>query len=87
MINGRFKVDVDTIDFGHIIGEVELTRTLQYANGEHGEEEEKELKEKMDQEIKAFMQSYPQAFPARRPLGKPSAYFHSRDRTEFCGRR
>jgi thiamine-triphosphatase len=79
MIDGRFKVDVDTTDFGHIVGEVELTRTLQYANGEHGEEEEekeKKLKEKMDQEIKAFMQSYPQAFPAGRPLGKLSAYFH-----------
>ena len=79
MIDGRFKVDVDTTDFGHIIGEGELTRTLQCANGEHGEEEEekgKKLKEKMDQEIKAFMQSYPQAFPAGRPLGKLSAYFH-----------
>jgi len=54
---------------------VELTRTLQYANGEHGEEEEKKL-EKMDQEIKAFMQSYQQAFPAGRPLGKLIAYFH-----------
>jgi thiamine-triphosphatase len=90
MIDGRFKVDVDTTDFGHVVGEVELTRTLQYANGEHGEEEEeeeKELKVKMDQEIKAFMQSYPQAFPAGRPLGKLSAYFHRPDRTESCGRR
>ena len=79
MIDGRFKVDVDTTDFGHTVGEVELTRTLQYTNGEHGDEEkevEKRLKEKMDQEIKAFMQSYPQAFPAGRPLGKLSAYFH-----------
>lgn len=70
---------MDTTDFGHIVGEVELTRTLQYANGKYGEqaeEEEKKLKEKMDQEIKAFMQSYPQAFPAGRPLGKLSAYIH-----------
>jgi hypothetical protein len=49
MIDGRFKVDVDITDFGHIVGEVELTRTLQYANGEYGEEKQ----------IKAFMQSYP----------------------------
>jgi thiamine-triphosphatase len=87
IIDGRFKVDVDTTDFGHIIGEVELTRTLQYANGEHGEEEEKGLREQMDQEIKAFMQSYPQAFPAGRPLGKLSAYFQRLGRTESCGRR
>jgi len=78
MIDGRFKVDVDTTDFGHIVGEVELTGTLRYANGEHSEEEEEEekkLKQKMDQDIKVFMQSYPQAFPAGRPLGKLSAYF------------
>lgn len=77
MIDGRFKVDVDIIDFGHIVGEVELTGTLRYANGEHGEEEEQEekkLKQKMDQDIKAFMRSYLQAFPAGRPLGKLSAY-------------
>lgn len=79
MVDGRFKVDIDTTDFGHTVGEVELTRTLQYANGEHGEgreEKETKMKEKMDQEIKAFMQSYPQAFPVGRPLGKLSAYFH-----------
>jgi thiamine-triphosphatase len=74
MMDGRFKVDVDTTDFGHMVGEVELTETLRSANGEHGEEEEK-LKQEMDQDIKAFMQSYPQAFPAGRPLGKLSAYF------------
>jgi thiamine-triphosphatase len=77
MMDSRFKVDVDTTDFGHMIGEVELTGTLRYANGENGEEEEEreKLKQKMDQDIKAFMQSYPQAFPAGRPLGKLSAYF------------
>lgn len=79
IMDGKFKVDVDTTDFGHIVGEVELTGTLRYANGEHGEEEEereKKLKQEMDQDIKAFMQSYPEAFPAGRPLGKLSAYFH-----------
>jgi thiamine-triphosphatase len=79
MMDGRFKVDVDITNFGHIVGEVELTRTLRYTNSEHGEEEEereKKLKQEMDQDIKAFMQSYPEAFPAGRPLGKLSAYFH-----------
>jgi thiamine-triphosphatase len=43
IMDGRFKVDVDTTDFGHVVGEVELTRTLRSANGgygEYGEEEE-----------------------------------------------
>jgi thiamine-triphosphatase len=77
IMNGRFKVNVDTTDFGHMVREVELTRTLRAANGEHGEEEEEreKLKQEMDRDIKAFMQSYPQVFPAGRPLGKLSAYF------------
>ncbi|RDL36243.1 Uncharacterized protein BP5553_06855 [Venustampulla echinocandica] len=73
MIDGSFKVDVDTTDFGNTVGEVELTRTLRYADGEEGETN---IREKMDQEIRAFMQSCPQAFPAGRPLGKLSAYFN-----------
>jgi len=71
IIEGSYKVDVDTTDFGHIVGEVELTRILQDAD----EEEEAGLTEKMDQDIKAFMQSCPQAFPTGRPVGKLSAYF------------
>ncbi|KFY03039.1 hypothetical protein V490_00333 [Pseudogymnoascus sp. VKM F-3557] len=73
MIDGKFKVDVDKTDFGHTVGEVELTKTLKYVNKE--EEKLKELKEQMDQEIKLFMQFYPQAFPVGRPVGKLSAYF------------
>ncbi|KAI9778575.1 MAG: hypothetical protein M1839_007968 [Geoglossum umbratile] len=80
MIDGRFKVDVDTTDFGHTVGEVELTKTLQDANDKRGEEEEAILKERMDRDIQDFMKSYPQAFPAGRPLGKLSAYFEARDR-------
>jgi thiamine-triphosphatase len=75
IIDGSFKVDVDTTDFGHIVGEVELTKTLRYTDDE---EEETKLRDEMDQEIKAFMQSCPQAFPAGRPLGKLSAYFDQR---------
>jgi thiamine-triphosphatase len=85
MIDGRFKIDVDRTDFGHVVGEVELTATLQYAIGQHGEVEEERqriLREKMDQEIEVFMQSYPQAFPAGRPLGKLSAYFQRQGRLE-----
>ncbi len=58
---------------------MELIGTLWYTNSEYGEEEEereKKLKQEIDQDIKAFMQSYPEAFPARCLLGKLSAYFH-----------
>lgn len=78
LLDGKFKVDVDTTDFGHVVGEVELTRNLKYADGEDTKDEkEKEgiLKEKMNQEIEDFMRAHPQAFPAGRPLGKLSAYF------------
>ncbi|KAH8803477.1 CYTH-like domain-containing protein [Xylogone sp. PMI_703] len=84
MLDGRFKVDIDETDFGHIVGEVELTETLERVSSEHdgkGEKEESRLKEEMDQDIETFMQSYPRAFPPGRPLGKLSAYF------DWLGRR
>jgi thiamine-triphosphatase len=57
MMDGKFKVDVDTIDFGHIVGKVELTRIFRFANGEHSKEEEEreKLKQEIDYDIKAFM--------------------------------
>lgn len=49
MMDGRFKVDVDIIDFGYMVREVELTETFRSANGEYGEEKEGEkLKQEMD---------------------------------------
>ena len=68
---GSFKVDVDTIDFGHMVGEVELIEPsgLPMANMAK-KRKGKSWKQEMDQDIKAFMQSYPQAFPAERPFGK-----------------
>ena len=83
MIDSRFKVNVNTTDFERIVGEVKFTRILQYANSEHGEEEEEKEKKfevNINQEIKAFMQSYPQIFPVGRLFGKLSAYFHKLDR-------
>lgn len=81
-IDGRFKVDIDTTDFGHIIGEVELTEALASIGGERAEGEgaEEHLKERMNQEIQAFMRLYPEVFPAGRPVGKLTAYFQSLDR-------
>jgi thiamine-triphosphatase len=78
VLEGRFNVDVDTTDFGHVVGEVELLRFLENLKGEDGEGEKervKKLRAEMDREIEAFMISHPQAFPAKRPVGKMSAYF------------
>ena len=60
-MDGRFKFNVDTTDFRYMVREVELIRTLWSANGEYSEEEEErgKLKREMDQDIKAFMHSYP----------------------------
>lgn len=87
MVDGRFRVDVDTVDFGHVVGEVELTCELDNNGGTHAEgqgQEEKArlLRETMDRDIRAFMESYPLAFPAGRPLGKLSAYFLWREKNK-----
>ncbi|KAK8120251.1 hypothetical protein PG999_004371 [Apiospora kogelbergensis] len=79
MIDGKFKVDVDSTDFGHIVGEVELTRILEHGMGRQDEEAREMLailKETMNQDIEAFMLCYPQIFPVGRAVGKLSAYFH-----------
>lgn len=81
MIDGIFRVDIDKMDFGHIVGEVELTKSLR---GVESEEEKMGLRDRMDQEIEDFMRSCPQAFPTGDPLGKLSAYFSKRHYTIRC---
>lgn len=78
MIDDKFQVDVDSTDFGHRVGEVELTRYLGDTYNELGSDRktvEEDLMAKMDMDITAFMQSHPRAFPTGRPIGKLSAYF------------
>jgi thiamine-triphosphatase len=57
MINGKFQVDVDTTNFGHRVGEVELTRDLGGIATEPKEVEE-HFREEMDTEISDFMQMH-----------------------------
>lgn len=68
----KFKVDVDTTDFSHTVGEVELSRTLPT---EEMVEKEEEMRREMDEEIQLFMEAHPQLFPPGVPIGKLSAYF------------
>ncbi len=78
MLDGEFKVHVDTTDFGHVVGKVKLSRFLGGFTEEREEGEEeivKFVREEMDREVEAFMISHPQAFPAEQPVGKLSAYF------------
>jgi thiamine-triphosphatase len=57
IMDGKFKINVDTIDFRYIVGKVELTRIFRFINGEYSKEEEEreKLKQEIDYDIKAFM--------------------------------
>lgn len=70
--NGKFKIVVDTTDFGHTVGEVELEREL---NTKAESKNDLVCLVEMDQEIVDFMKMYPWAFPAAEPKGKLTAYF------------
>ena len=68
--DAAFEIALDTTDFGHMVGEVELQSTRDLEGMDiraitHG----------MDVEIKAFVRRYAWAFPAGKPVGKLSAYF------------
>ncbi|KAK3387865.1 hypothetical protein B0H63DRAFT_542349 [Podospora didyma] len=64
--NDDFHIVLDTMDFGHEIGEAELQQVLARGiNGEPPTEEEKQL----------FMRRYSWAFTPGQPTGKLTAYF------------
>jgi thiamine-triphosphatase len=70
--NGKFKIVVDTTDFGHTVGEVELDGEV---NTRAELKNDLKCLAEMDQEIVDFMKMYPWAFPPGEPKGKLSAYF------------
>jgi len=70
--DGTFMIVVDTTDFGHVVGEVELERQVV---GSSDGTDNSYLRNKMDREIEAFMQRYPWAFPPGKVFGKLSAFF------------
>jgi thiamine-triphosphatase len=79
-VDNKFTVAIDSTDFGHVVGEVELeVQDLEIGSNEQAES----LKlRKMDEEIAAFMSSYIWAFPVDgKVVGKLSAYF------KWAGRR
>lgn len=76
----EFKVVVDTMDFGHVVGEVEIEKTVTFgAVDEEGlEEQRRAVMKSMDERIGAFMERYAWAFGGGVPKGKLTAYFEKR---------
>lgn len=72
----EFHVVLDTMDFGHQVGEIELQKTLAGKNGGVPTEQEKQAEMQiMDDRIVAFMKTYAWAFSPGEPKGKLTAYF------------
>ncbi|KAI4144873.1 MAG: hypothetical protein LQ340_006508 [Diploschistes diacapsis] len=74
--DNRFEIVLDTTDFGHSVGEVELQQETETS----GDRElllavRQAVAKDMDRQIEAFMQQYSWAFPPGKPVGKLSAYF------------
>ncbi len=72
-----FRIVLDTTNFGHSVGEVELQHLTGAQSGES-----QNVATMMDAQIVTFMQHYAWAFPKGNAVGKLSAYFAWRSREE-----
>jgi thiamine-triphosphatase len=77
MANQDFKIVEDEMDFGYVVGEVELQHEL---SGDcesklDNEERKAEVMQEMDEKIGRFMSKYSWAFCQGEPEGKLTAYF------------
>lgn len=84
-VDEKFEMVLDTADFGHSVGEVELQETIEVDDGD-GDAVSTMRKQRrsmeMDSQIEAFMKRYPWAFfPSEKPMGKLSAYFDIRKKS------
>ncbi|PON19997.1 hypothetical protein TGAM01_v211136 [Trichoderma gamsii] len=75
--DGEFRIVLDTTDFDHQVGEVELQKVLVGNNGDDAPDELRQQREMqlMDEKIVTFMQTYAWAFSVGEPKGKLTAYF------------
>ncbi|PTB43890.1 uncharacterized protein TrAFT101_002454 [Trichoderma asperellum] len=72
----EFHVVLDTMDFGHQVGEIELQKTLVGEDGGVPTEQQKQNEMQiMDDRIVSFMETYSWAFSPGDPKGKLTAYF------------
>ncbi|MCJ1475930.1 hypothetical protein MMC13_004594 [Lambiella insularis] len=67
--DGTFEIAIDTTDFDHTVGEVEMS--VEDPNTGSNEA----VTSRMDAQIEAFMEKYSWAFPSGVTVGKLSAYF------------
>lgn len=72
----EFQIVLDTMDFGHQVGEIELQKTLVSEDGNVPTEKQKQTElQIMDEKIVEFMKTYAWAFSPGEPKGKLTAYF------------
>jgi thiamine-triphosphatase len=76
----EFTIVLDTTDFGHTVGEVELQQelSLEETRGACIEEQKQRIMQEMDERIAGFMEHYSWAFLSGLPIGKLTAYFAHR---------
>ncbi|KAH7119871.1 hypothetical protein B0J11DRAFT_551941 [Dendryphion nanum] len=67
LADGKFKIVLDTVDFGHTIGLVELDSSI--------EQQKQTTMSTMDERIGRFMERYSWDFCSGKPNGKLTAYF------------
>ncbi|USP82209.1 hypothetical protein yc1106_09483 [Curvularia clavata] len=76
LADDRFTIVLDTIDFGHEVGEVELQSEMRLAHtGQELDNHKQRAIQQIDEDIVAFMEHYRWAFAAGVPIGKLTAYF------------
>jgi len=68
----EFSIVLDTTDFGHEVGEVEIQREFP---AQTSPAVEQTMRQELDTRIQEFMAHYQWAFPEGQPKGKLSAYF------------
>ena len=75
--DNEFKIVLDTMNFGHMVGEVELQEEVQFTATANSpiEQQKREKMKEMDKRIEAFMDRYSWAFHLGIPRGKLTAYF------------
>lgn len=79
LADDRYKIVLDSMDFGHEVGEVELERRITLPEDQHRHAEveamKRDITRDMDRQIEAFMERYRWAFRSGIPQGKLTAYF------------
>ncbi|KAK4943436.1 hypothetical protein LTR10_016927 [Elasticomyces elasticus] len=71
-VDDKYTIVIDTTDFGHTVGEVEL----EHDYPDFSQEDKKNvLLKQMDENIASFMRHYAWAFPAGECKGKLTAFF------------